>query len=105
MEAPKEKTKNYLRAKEKVRKIKLFYIHLAGYIIILLLLAYNFLILDENNEYADFFTMFNTIIMIVWTIFIALHAWNVFKGSLFFKKSWEDRKLKEYMEKEETKWE
>ena len=77
MKTPLEKNDSYLIAKEKVRKIKRFYLHLIVYILV----------------------------VILWAILISLHAWIVFKGRLFFKKSWEERKLKEYMGKEETKWE
>jgi len=104
METEKVLKEDFARAKEKVRHIKIFYIHLVGYIILVLLLSYNLFIIDENNKYADFFTWFNSIIMIAWTIFIILHGRFALKGKQFFKKSWEDRKLKEYMEKEETKW-
>lgn len=98
MKTPQEQKDSYLKAKEKVRNLKLFYMHLVGYFILVILLLYNLYIIDENNKYAEFFTWFNTIIIIAWTIFIALHAWNVFKGRLFFKESWEDKKLKEYMD-------
>jgi len=105
MEKLKQNNGNYIRAKEKLRNLKIFYMHLVGYIILVMLLVYNLYIIDANNKYADFFTWFNSIIIVAWTIFIALHAWNVFKGRLFFKKNWEERKLNEYMEKEETTWE
>ena len=100
MKTPQEQKVSFLKAKEKVRHLKLFYLHLVGYIILVTLLLYNLYIIDENNKYANFFTWFNTIMIISWTIFIGIHAWNVFKGRLFFKKSWEDRKLKEYMDNE-----
>ena len=105
MKTPQEKKESLVRAKEKVRHLKIFYYHLVGYIILVLLLLYNLYIIDDNNTYADFFTWFNTIIILSWTIFIAIHAWNVFKGRLFFKKSWEEKKLKEYLEKEDSTWE
>jgi len=102
MKIKNDTNEDYINAKNKVRNIKVFYIHLLGYIILVALLLYNIYILDENNKYADFFTWFNSITMVAWTIFIAIHAWNVFKGKLFFKKSWEDRKMSEYIEKEDT---
>ncbi|MFC4721229.1 2TM domain-containing protein [Geojedonia litorea] len=105
MKTPSENKDKLIRAKEKVRHLKVFYVHLVGYIIVVLLLLYNLYIIDDHNRYADFFKKFNTIIILAWTVFIAFHAWNVFKGRLFFKKSWEDRKLNEYLENEDTKWE
>lgn len=107
MKTPLEQKESLLRAKQKVKNLKLFYIHLVGYLILVLMLLYNLYIIDENNTYADFFTWFNTIMILSWTVFIALHAWNVFKGRLFFKKNWEERKLKEYLDNENNRnlWE
>jgi len=103
MKKKKDTNENYINAKNKVRDIKVFYIHLLGYIIVVVLLLWNLYVLEKDNKYAEFFTLFNSIIMLAWTIFIAMHAWNVFKGKLFFNKSWEDRKMIEYIEKEELK--
>ncbi|MEC3908298.1 2TM domain-containing protein [Tamlana sp. 2201CG12-4] len=105
MKTQEELDKSYIRAKEKVRHIKVFYVHLVGYIIVVLLLLYNLYIIDENNEYADFFTWFNSIIILAWTVFIFLHGRFALKGKQFFKKTWEERKLKAYMDKQEKKWE
>lgn len=89
---------SYIRAKEKLRNLKIFYVHLIGYFILIALLSYNLYILDETNIYSDLFFKLIIIFMVSWTVFIAFHAWNVFKGRLFFKQSWEDKKLKEYMD-------
>jgi len=106
MKTPQEQKDSYIKAKEKVRQLKIFYVHLVGYIILILLLSYNLYILDETNVYSDLFLKFIIIFMVSWTIFIAFHAWNVFKGRVFFRKSWEDRKLKEYMDNNNTNlWE
>lgn len=89
----------YIKAKKKVRSIKVFYIHLAGYFILVALLLYNIYILE--GEYKDFFLWFNLTFLVSWTIFIVIHGWCVFRGRIFFKKSWEDKKIKEFLEKEE----
>ncbi|WP_299551596.1 2TM domain-containing protein [Seonamhaeicola sp.] len=102
------KNKGYFKAKDRVRHIKMFYYHLALYIVVLILLSINFYYLDENNKYADFFMLFNSIIIVVWTILIILHRRWALKGKTFFKKSWEDKKMKAYLEKQEeetTLWE
>lgn len=109
MQTNQHQNEQYIKAKNKVRQIKLFYIHFAGYIILVLLLLYNLYILDENNEYADFFTWFNSIIILAWTIFIIMHWWPIFKGKIWFKRSWEDKKIDEFLEKDDkeetTIWE
>ncbi|WP_406683052.1 2TM domain-containing protein [Seonamhaeicola sp. MEBiC1930] len=105
-----DKNRDYFKAKEKVRHIKMFYYHLALFIVVLILLSINFLYLDENNPYSEFFILFNSIIIVVWTILVILHGRWALKGKKLFKKSWEDKKIKEYLDKQEeeketTLWE
>ena len=38
----------------------------------------------------------------IWGIVLAIHAYSVFKDDWSFGKDWEDRKIKEIMDKEET---
>ena len=45
-----EKNDAFFKAKEKVRHVKIFYMHVVGYIIIVALLLFNIYILDENNH-------------------------------------------------------
>lgn len=97
MEASKEKNESYYKAKEKVKQIQIFYLHLVGYIIIVILLSYNIYIAE--GEYKNFFIWLDTTFLVLWTIFIIIHGWRVFKGR-FFKKSWEDRKIQEFIEKD-----
>jgi hypothetical protein len=99
MKTSKEINKNYIVAKEKVRQLQIFYMHLVGYIIVMALLGYNLYIMQ--GEYKQFFFWLDITVMVLWTFFIIIHAWNIFKGRVFFKKSWEERKLKEYMENNE----
>lgn len=89
----------YIKAKKKVRNLKVFYIHLVGYLILVALLLYNIYILE--GEHKDFFLWFDLTVLVSWTIFIVFHAWSVYRGRIFFKKSWEERKIKEFIDKEE----
>ncbi len=99
----------YTKAKEKVRHVKIFYLHLVGYIIAVGLMLFNIYILDDNNPYADFFLWFNSIMILTWTVFIVLHGRWALSGKTFFSKSWEDKKAKEFLDKqnkeETTIWE
>lgn len=94
----------YIRAKKRLDNLKLFYIHLLGYIILVVLLSYNLYIMEGTHK--EFFKWFDITIMIAWTVFIVLHWWRVFKGKLFFKTNWEDKKIRQYMEEEHktTMW-
>ncbi|MEH6535783.1 MAG: 2TM domain-containing protein [Psychroserpens sp.] len=107
MKLNKDEDIRFVNAKNKVKRIKSFYLHLALYIIVTALLLYNFYII--KGPYTDVITGLNITIMVFWTIIIIIHALSAFKGRLFFKKSWEDRKTEEFIkdkeEEETTLWE
>lgn len=95
-----------INAKDKVRKIKIFYIHLAGYIIVVALLLYNLYIVA--GPYKNNIISLNLSVLFAWTIFIIIHGLNVFKQKQIFKKSWEDKKTEQFLkdkEEETTFWE
>ena len=101
------KEKQQLRnAKNKVRKLKVFYIHLAGYIVVVALLLYNLYIVA--GPYKNNIISLNLSVIFAWTIFIIIHGLNVFKQKRIFKTSWEEKKTKEFLnnkEEETTFWE
>ncbi|MBF8149424.1 2TM domain-containing protein [Winogradskyella sp. F6397] len=101
-----EEKQQLIRAKNKVRRIKLFYIHLACYLIAVALLLYNLYIVA--GPYKNNIISLNLSVIVAWTVFIIIHGLNVFKNKKLFKKSWEDRKTEEFLknkEKETTFWE
>jgi uncharacterized membrane protein len=80
----------YEEAKKRVEEIKGFYLHLVSYIVVnLVLLAINLL---TSPEHLWFFWP-----LAGWGIGLVLHAFTVFSG--LWGKSWEERKIKEIMEK------
>ncbi|MAT89252.1 MAG: hypothetical protein CMC35_01055 [Flavobacteriaceae bacterium] len=96
-----EQDQKYQRAKKRVDDIKGFYTHLCIYIIINILLLLLAMDVFENGfinismpSWAHFTTPF------FWGIGLLLHGVYVFgfKGS--FLKKWEERKIKEYMERD-----
>lgn len=94
----------FLKAQKKVYNLKIFYIHLVGYLILAALLGYNLYIM--SGPYKDFFFWFDIIVLVVWTVFISIHGWHVFKGKIIFKKDWETRKIRAFLEKEKiNRWE
>ncbi|MDG5492203.1 2TM domain-containing protein [Psychroserpens sp. SPM9] len=94
-----EEKKRYNKAKESVQKLKIFYLHLILYGIVIALIAYNFYILE--GPYTDVITGLNISIIVFWTIIIFIHGWRVFKGRLLFRKSWEDKKIKQLLEEKD----
>lgn len=88
------KENKYIRAKERVDELKKFYGNITSYLIIISALA----ILNywQNSwEHAWFlWAAFG------WGIGIAFHAAKVFHWNPLYNKEWEERKIKEYMEKD-----
>lgn len=86
----------YEEALLKVRKIKAFYMHLLVYLIVnayVVIKKLNHLEGDENIWDAFKLPFF-------WGIGLAFHGLRVFDRFPFFGKDWEDRKVKEMMDKE-----
>lgn len=88
-------------ARKKVRRIKVFYLHLALYVISLALILYNFLIIEEG-PYKDNIISLNLSIIVAWTVFIFIHGFIAFKEGKVFSKSWEEKKINEFSQKEES---
>jgi len=83
------------RAKKRVDQIKGFYIHFSIYIIINAFILIN-IYLNTNDFW--FWGHFTTLIS--WGIGVAFHAAKVFGFNLLFSKSWEEKQIKKYMDKD-----
>ncbi len=83
----------YVRAKKKVDAIKGFYWNLISYCLVIPFLI--FINLMTAPEYLWFWWP-----MLGWAIGLAFHAFGVFGGNILFGKDWEERKIKEIMDKE-----
>jgi hypothetical protein len=92
----------YQQALKRVKRIKGFYTHLMIYIVI----NVGLLIANNSNSTENFWRWqtFNTLIF--WGIGLAAHALSVFMPGIIIGKDWEEKKIKELMEKEkQNKWE
>jgi hypothetical protein len=101
MESANEEKDKYQRAKKRVEEIKGFYTHLTIYLLVntFLLLSAAGLFRDnltnlEVPEWGHFSTPF------LWGIGLLFHGLYVFKYKTGFFKNWEERKLREFMEKD-----
>lgn len=106
MNQKEKNNQQYYNAEKKVRKLKVFYLHLVGYFIGSALLLYNLYIV--TGPYKNNIISLNLSILFVWTIFIIIHGLIVFKRRQIFKKSWEDKKTEQFLkekEEETTFWE
>ncbi|MFT4413039.1 2TM domain-containing protein [Fredinandcohnia humi] len=82
----------YLRAKRKVQYLKAFYIHLTVYLLVNVILFFINLSFDSGNWWFLY-------PLGGWGIGLLVHGLStVFYGG--FGSKWEERKIKEYMEKD-----
>ncbi len=92
-----DKEERYKRAKKKIKKIKSFYIHLVVYIIINVYTAIKAFI-DHGIEGAAYsFLGFG----LFWGIGLFFHWYGVFGKNLLFSKDWEERKIKDLMDRDD----
>ena len=92
----------YQQALKRVKRIKGFYTHLMVYIVINI----GLLIVNNNNSTENFWRWQTFSTVLFWGIGLLAHGMSVFMPALLMGKDWEERKIKELMEKEkQNKWE
>lgn len=94
------------RVRKRVKSIIGFYKHLAAYILVnSILLAIKWFTLGPEDS---FFTLGTFSTVFFWGIGLAFHAFGVFGTNAFLGPDWEERKIREIMEKQKqntNKWE
>lgn len=91
---PKKNDHKYLRAKQRVAKLKKFYSGLMFYVLFIIAMAgLNY----YTNQWRYPWFLWA---VLGWGIGIIFQASEVFGWSSLFGKNWEERKLKEYMDEE-----
>ena len=96
MEPNYTEAKRYQQAQKKVKEIRGFYEHLTVFISIsIALIVIN---LMTSPEYLWFLWCLSG-----WGIGVVMHGLKAFGLSPFFNKEWEERKIKEILEKEKNK--
>ncbi|PWI30456.1 histidine kinase [Flavobacteriaceae bacterium LYZ1037] len=90
------------RARKRVKKIKGFYSHLLVYVVInIMIVIINIQDLNPGEsyfQYKNFFTLF------FWGIGLAVHGLSVFLPDFLLGNNWEERKIKELMNKDKKHW-
>lgn len=98
-----EKEEAYLRAKKKLDKLKGFYVHLTVYVVVN---AFLIIMIAANSDADESFWNFGTFATaFFWGIGLLCHLLGVYGPGLIFGKNWEERKIKEYMDKDKQNWE
>ena len=95
----------YNLAYKRVKRIKGFYVHALVYV-----LVNTFIIISSYNRNwpgnEEFWRWETFSTPLFWGIGLTAHGLSVFGRNLFFGQNWEERKIKDLMEKEKTeKWE
>ena len=88
----------YLEAKKRVKKLKGFYSHLTIYILVNLLIV--FINIQDLKPGESYFQYKNFITLFFWGIGLAVHGLSVFVPQFVLGKDWEERKIRELMDKE-----
>lgn len=90
----------YEIAAKRVKRLKGFYTHLLVYILVnIFIIVVNFREMKPGENYwrdENFMTAF------FWGIGLVAHAFSVFVPNFMFGNKWEDRKIKELMEKDKN---
>ena len=90
----------YQNALKKVKRIKSFYSHALVYIVInIMIIIINIQSLNEGESYFQFK---NFMTAIFWGIGLLAHGLSVFVPNWIMGQNWEERKIKEFMEKEKN---
>jgi uncharacterized integral membrane protein len=94
----------YERAAKRVKRIKGFYTHLVVYVVVnLMIVVVNVQNLSSEESY---FQWQNFTTLGFWGIGLLAHGMSVFMPDFIMGKNWEERKIKEYMDREKNnRWE
>ena len=94
-----QKEQAYVRAKKRVKELKGFYWHAFWYVAVNIFLV--FTLVSNGGDLLDWST-YSTAIF--WGIGLGFHAIGVFGKNLLFNKSWEEKKIREYMDNDKNQW-
>ena len=96
MENQIQKDERYYAAQKRMKSIKGFYIHLLVYVLVNIFLIIQIYLANKN----EFWRWKSFTVALFWGIGILSHGISVFGSNLLFDKNWEDRKIKELMDKD-----
>ncbi len=91
---PEERRDKFERAKKRVTDLKKFYGELISYFLFIIVLA------GINYYFNGWTYMWFLWAVFGWGIGLMFRAWKLFGKNPFLSKDWEERKIKEYMDKD-----
>ena len=96
MENKIQKDERFFAAQNRMKSIKGFYFHILVYVLVNIFLIIQIYIQNKN----EFWRWESLSLVLFWGIGILSHGTSVFGSHLLFGKKWEERKIKEFMEKD-----
>jgi hypothetical protein len=106
MEINNQENELYRMAQKRIKEIKGFYVHLIVFVLVnIFIFLLNSNIFGSGNVNIHFS---NLSLPFFWGIGLAAHCASVFGPNLFLGKKWEEKKIKEILDKEKqqrSKWE
>lgn len=97
---------HYIMAQKKVNAVKGFYTHLVIFLIshcIWMYIVYDFNQFESFYIYGFFGKGYGLVSsLIFWGLLILVHWYVIFGKNITFSKDWEERKVKEIMEKDKS---
>lgn len=109
MEQDYDRRLQVLKAEEKVKKLKGFYFHLFIYLFVNLVWFIVLLAIGEISSYTKygFWGMgYGQLSMaLFWGIGLLIHWVFIFGNNISISKKWEDKKIKEILNKDRQRWE
>ncbi|WP_353779407.1 2TM domain-containing protein [Winogradskyella sp. 3972H.M.0a.05] len=96
----------YFRARHRVERVRKYYTHLIIFLVVNIIISTGKVIRNLNNgeTFEEAFFDFNTFsVWIVWGLIIIIHTIAVFGFPLILGKNWEERKLKQFMDEDQSK--
>ncbi len=101
METNNLENMRYKAAQKRVKDIKAFYVHLTVYLVIntgiFLLITRETGLMEGLTNISNYSTLF------FWGIGLFAHWASIFGFNMFFGKKWEEKKIREIMEKDKKK--
>ena len=98
MEAKNTTDESYIEAKKKVKIIRGFYIHLGIFLLVNTIVLLVLSMIESNDDmFWEYYPIAG------WGIAIALHYFLVFGFDYVFGKNWEERKIRELIDRDSNK--
>jgi 2TM domain len=95
----------YELAYKRVKKIKGFYVHALVYVLVNAYLIISSYVHTQHSD-KDFVNWGTFSTALFWGIGLVAHGMSVFGRNLLFSADWEEKKIKEFMDKDKSqKWE